>query len=70
MSMKNPVTPDGIEPATYRFVAQHLNHCVTAVPDDASITSANHDDSTDEGILKFRMPVPRQHSSPNIVLFG
>ena len=25
--MKNPLTPDGIEPATFRFVAQHLNHC-------------------------------------------
>jgi len=23
--MKNPVTPSGIEPATFRFVAQHLN---------------------------------------------
>jgi len=32
MSMKNPLTPAGIEPATYRFVAQHLNHCATAVP--------------------------------------
>jgi len=27
MSMKNPLTPAGIEPATSRFVAQHLNHC-------------------------------------------
>jgi len=32
MSMKNPPTPAGIEPATFRFVAQHLNHCATAVP--------------------------------------
>jgi len=23
--MKNPLTPAGIEPATFRFVAQHLN---------------------------------------------
>jgi len=30
--MKSPLTPAGIEPATYRFVAQHLNHCATAVP--------------------------------------
>jgi len=30
--MKNPLTPAGIEPATFRFVAQHLNHCPTAVP--------------------------------------
>ena len=40
MSMKNPLTPAGIpltpagiEPATFRFVAQHLNHCATAVLD-------------------------------------
>jgi len=27
-----PMTPAGIEPGTFRFVAQHLNHCATAVP--------------------------------------
>ena len=32
MSMKNPLTPAGIEPVTFGFVAQHLNHCATAVP--------------------------------------
>jgi len=32
MSMKNPLTPAGIEPATFRSVAQHLNHCATAAP--------------------------------------
>jgi hypothetical protein len=26
------MTSAGIEPATFRFVAQHLNHCATAVP--------------------------------------
>ena len=26
------MTPSGVEPATFRFVAQHLNHCSTAVP--------------------------------------
>ena len=30
--MKDPLTPNGIEPATFRFVAQHLNHCAPAVP--------------------------------------
>jgi hypothetical protein len=29
---KNLMTPSGIEPATFRFVAQSLNHCATAVP--------------------------------------
>ena len=40
MSMKNPLTPAGIEPATFRFVAQHLNHCATAVPTLAGIEPA------------------------------
>ena len=31
------VTPAGIEPATFRFVAQHLNHCATAVPDNSLV---------------------------------
>ena len=30
MLMKNPLTPAGIEPETFHFVAQHLNHCATA----------------------------------------
>jgi len=30
--MKNPLTPAGIEPATFRFVAQHLNRCAITVP--------------------------------------
>jgi hypothetical protein len=30
--MKNFMTPAGIEPRTFRFVAQHLNHRATPVP--------------------------------------
>jgi len=32
MSKKNPLTPAGIETATFLFVAQQLNRCATAVP--------------------------------------
>ena len=31
--------PSGIEPATFRFVAQYLNHCATAVPQIFGLTS-------------------------------
>jgi len=41
MSMKNPLTPARIEPATYRFVAQHLNHCATAVPQPIQVDKGN-----------------------------
>jgi len=30
--MKNPLALAGIEPATFRFVAQRFNHYATAVP--------------------------------------
>jgi hypothetical protein len=32
MSMKNSMTPSGIQPVTFRYVAEYLNHCATAVP--------------------------------------
>jgi hypothetical protein len=32
MSLKNPVTPPGIDPVTVRLVAQRLNHCTTPGP--------------------------------------
>jgi len=39
MSMNNPLTPAGIEPATFLFLAQHLNHCATAIPNSSHNTT-------------------------------
>ena len=41
MSMKNPPTPAGIEPATFCFVAQQINHCATAVTVQWKVLSEN-----------------------------
>ena len=35
------MTPSGIEPATFRFVAQHLNHCSSAVPPVLHVIKVN-----------------------------
>jgi len=40
--MRDPLTLAGIEPATFRIVAQHLNHCATAVPSPLLCTSVNN----------------------------
>ena len=40
--MKNPLTPAGIEPATFLFVVQHLNHCATAVQSIIGYHLLNH----------------------------
>jgi len=33
------MTPSGIEPANFRLVAQHLNHCATAICDPIRLTN-------------------------------
>ena len=40
------MTPSGIEPATFRFVAQHLNHCAIAVD---YIRSCKQSSAPDDG---------------------
>jgi len=41
--MTNSMTPSGIEPATFRFVVQHLNHCATAVPTNVNVQNIFHE---------------------------
>jgi hypothetical protein len=41
MSLKNPVTPPGIDPGTVRLVAQRLNHYATPDPLRISILRIN-----------------------------
>ena len=43
--MKNPITSAGIEPAAFRFLAQHLNHCATAVPTERVMSVKNSNDA-------------------------
>jgi len=52
MSMKTPLTLAGIEPAAFRFVAQHLNHCATAVPSSSSSSS-----SSSNYYLTYNIPI-------------
>jgi hypothetical protein len=43
------MTPSGIEPATFRLVAQYLNHCATAVPQiEMYSIDCNDDDNNDD----------------------
>jgi len=41
--MKDPLTLAGIEPTTFRFVAQHLNHCATAVPHPPGVSNTKNE---------------------------
>jgi len=51
------MTPAGIEPATFGFVAQRLNHCATAVPANDTVPKVNptHFDTTVLTISRSRM---------------
>ena len=54
------MTPSGIEPATFRFVAQHLNHCATAAPD--------HKLSQTEIMAGTSLPTVKQNSLNDVLM--
>jgi hypothetical protein len=47
MSLKNPVTPTGIDPGTVRLVAQRLNHYATPGPHLSEGTEENYWETSD-----------------------
>ena len=53
MSMKNPMTPAGIEPAAFWFVAQHPNNCATAVRRSEDNTGSNLKETVSEAVHYF-----------------
>jgi len=65
--MQNPLTPAGIEPASFRFVAQHLNHCATAVPENFGTDryfAANNTYTTNVATLySFFVTYPVEHGA-------
>jgi hypothetical protein len=46
MSLKNPVTPPGVDPGTARLEAQRLNHYTTPGPERTFCQIKNRDIST------------------------
>jgi hypothetical protein len=54
MSLKNPVTPPGIDPGTVRLIAQRLNHHATPGPTTYS---------TDSDFKKSKILLPLCNSS-------
>jgi len=57
MSMKNPLAPPGIEPATFRYVAQHLNQY-------ESVINAKYRRRIDSLKANQNSPANRSHSVP------
>jgi hypothetical protein len=74
---KIPMTPPGLEPATFRFVAQYLKHCATAVPHQWSVENLftvlmynlkEGEHLKDYDIIFFSVCFPRKSITECIVL--
>ena len=61
--MKNPLTPIGIEPATFRFVAKHLNHSGRGVSLIAHLHLVRS--IRKSRVIIFYMPSRREHRQPS-----
>ena len=63
ISMKIPLTVAGIEPVKIRFVAQHLNHCATAV----SLKRGNHESKSNKSNWSY---LPCEHNWMHLFTTG
>jgi len=59
------MTPAGIEPATFRFVAQHLNHYATAVPLVTGISTKKKSQTHSRVFIFREVPLFRIHRFGN-----
>ena len=53
MSLKNPVTPPGIDPGTIRLVAQRLNHYATPGPIIPVVSLQNKGIILDKAVYQY-----------------
>jgi len=67
---KIPITPAGIESAAFQFVAQHLNHCATAVPAYLYISSQKHSILGLCALLPWKIDKWRQTMELDILFCG
>ena len=65
--LKFPMTTFGIEPATSRFIRQHLNHSATAVPTKHNYNSAGLNISGTQTQHQFLPEYPVQISNINLL---
>jgi len=63
------MTPAGIEPATFRSVAQHLNHCATAVPHIIAGSHRIYDDNNWKCHVTFTVHINYQFSWKSTAVF-
>jgi len=61
------MTKSGNEPATFRFVVQHLNHCATVAPDTNLYTGGDSAKGLAASSFKGEYQYTNLHGATNVV---